>query len=130
MDFTIGLNIGEDGKILIHYPRMRVSRSTKRSASVTCWTSKSLWPVQCRTVRKTRGGSEIDAGATVLPSFGGSLRSRTGTTGCDDRVCMTLLWREPDSNHRSRVRKSGRCQVPAIRPGSVGLAERHPHFAL
>ena len=31
----------------------------------------------------------------------------------------TLRWREPDSNHRSRVRKSGRCQVPAIRPGSV-----------
>src|SRR4029077_13745847 len=27
---------------------------------------------------------------------------------------MTLRWREPDSNHRSRVRKSGRCQVPAI----------------
>ena len=31
----------------------------------------------------------------------------------------TLRWREPDSNHRSRVRKSSRCQVPAIRPGSV-----------
>jgi phosphatidylglycerol lysyltransferase len=30
----------------------------------------------------------------------------------------TLRWREPDSNHRSRVRKSGRCQVPAIRPGA------------
>src|SRR5205085_2889919 len=27
------------------------------------------------------------------------------------------LWREPDSNRRSRVRKSGWCQVPAIRPG-------------
>src|SRR4029077_11486802 len=26
----------------------------------------------------------------------------------------SLRWREPDSNHRSRVRKSGRCQVPAI----------------
>jgi hypothetical protein len=31
----------------------------------------------------------------------------------------TRGWREPDPNHRSRVRKSGRCQVPAIRPGSV-----------
>src|SRR6202040_3619816 len=31
----------------------------------------------------------------------------------------SLRWREPDSNHRSRVRESGRCQVPAIRPGSV-----------
>src|SRR5438552_2388575 len=31
----------------------------------------------------------------------------------------TPRWREPDSNHRSRVRKSGRCQVAAIRPGSV-----------
>src|SRR5438874_4789653 len=29
----------------------------------------------------------------------------------------TPRWREPDSNHRSRIRKSGRCQVPAIRPG-------------
>jgi Natural resistance-associated macrophage protein len=32
---------------------------------------------------------------------------------------LTRRWREPDSNHRSRVRKSGRCQVPAIRLGSV-----------
>src|SRR6266404_7664356 len=31
----------------------------------------------------------------------------------------TQRWREPDSNHRSRVKKSGRCQVPVIRPGSV-----------
>jgi hypothetical protein len=31
---------------------------------------------------------------------------------------MPPRWREVDSNHRSRVRKSGRCQVPAIRPGS------------
>jgi hypothetical protein len=31
----------------------------------------------------------------------------------------TLCRREPNSNYRSRVRKSGRCQVPAIRPGSV-----------
>ena len=29
----------------------------------------------------------------------------------------TLCWRGPDSNHQSRVRKSGRCQVPVIRPG-------------
>ena len=32
---------------------------------------------------------------------------------------LTRRRREPDSNHRSRIRKSGRCQVPAIRPGSV-----------
>ena len=32
---------------------------------------------------------------------------------------QTHRWREPDSNHRSRGRKSGRCQVSAIRPGSV-----------
>ncbi len=33
---------------------------------------------------------------------------------------LTRRWRKPDSNHRFRVRKSGRCQVPAaIRPRSV-----------
>jgi hypothetical protein len=32
---------------------------------------------------------------------------------------QTHRWRQVDSNHRSRVGKSGRCQVPAIRPGSV-----------
>src|SRR4029077_2723254 len=32
---------------------------------------------------------------------------------------LTRRWTELDSNHRSRVRKSGRCQVPAIKPGSV-----------
>jgi hypothetical protein len=55
MDFTIGLNIGDDGKILIHIriPEGEGLRSAKRSASATYWTSKSLWPVQCPTVRKT-----------------------------------------------------------------------------
>ena len=43
--------------------------------------------------------------------------SRPSTAAPGER--RTLRWREPDSNHRSRVRKSGRCQVPAIRPGSV-----------
>ena len=91
MDFTIGLNIGEDGKILIHIriPEDEGFTINEAERFRDLLDKQSLWPVQCPAVRKTRGGSEIDAGATVLLSFGGSLRSRTGTTGCDDRVWMT-----------------------------------------
>jgi DDE family transposase len=49
-------------------------------------------------------------------------RSKRTSSGLGSPIHGSLLtprWREPDSNHRSRVRKSGRCQVPAIRPGSV-----------
>jgi hypothetical protein len=53
------------------------------------------------------------------PCSGELLQSRDTGTGAILVLLMTLRWREPDSNHRSRVRKSGRSQVPAIRPGSV-----------
>ena len=56
----------------------------------------------------------------MLLSFCGSLRSRTGTPGRDDRVCMTLLRRERDSNRRSLSSESARARLA----GGGGSQER------
>ena len=49
----------------------------------------------------------------MLLSFCGSLRSRSGTPGRDDRVCMTLHRRERDSNRRSLSSESARARLAA-----------------
>ena len=72
--------------------------------------------------------SDPNAVAAVMhateQAFGGVqvlavLFGKTGCACCPSGEPRYASRRSADSNHRSRVRKSGRCQVPAIRPGSV-----------
>jgi hypothetical protein len=71
-------------------------------------------------ISRGRPIGQITATAVQLFGFSSGLCPRVPHRGrLSNGSLLTRPWREPDSNHRSRVRKSGRCQVPAIRPGSV-----------
>ena len=78
-----------------------------------------LWlganPCFLRSLRMSRSAARLSRRRCT--SISRMRRSQAWDSGTDGS--QTLPWREPDSNHRSRVRKSARCQVPAIRPGAV-----------